>query len=196
MVKMSVDELENLRMRVKFPVAPFFGIETARALLDHIDAIEDEKSKMINNVAQLQKVLQQERERKKVALPKKVAEALEEVKSSVPGADTDYFIWSIIRCDIINNRDFAPESYEILNNHANNAPNGVTDLVSAFEYGYTVEPEPTVEDKLRSEWTPVIEKVLHDYNGSASKEITRELLDKMMPLTRKIIKAMEQEQQQ
>lgn len=71
----------------------------------------------------------------------------------------------------------------------------VEQLGSALYYGYTIEPEPTIMDKLRTSLTPVVEGVLQAYSGSMSSEITRELLDKIMPLTDTVIKAMEQEQQ-
>lgn len=51
-----------------------------------------------------------------------------------------------------------------------------------------------VEEQLRTSWTPVVEKVLYEYSGSMSGEITQEVIEKIMPLTREIIKAMELEQ--
>jgi hypothetical protein len=54
--------------------------------------------------------------------------------------------------------------------------------------------EETTEEQLRTAWTPLIQRVLYDYTGSAAEEITQEVIDKIMPLTREIIKAMELEQ--
>lgn len=57
-----------------------------------------------------------------------------------------------------------------------------------------MDKQQQVMDQLRTEWTPIVKKVLYEYTGSMSEEITQEVIAKIMPLTREIIKAMEIEQ--
>lgn len=171
MSKLTQASLRNTRVLCDEP-GPWENWKV-RALLNHIDAIEAEKNRLIDNVAQLQKELttantntklaiqnaqewQDEllkvQRVEKVVLPKDVADALEATKPS-EGMDIDYFIWTIVRYDLENGKC---SNRKTLFDHANGSPNGVSDLVLALRTGYTVEEEPTTEEKIFSKLKELI----------------------------------------
>lgn len=176
MGKMSEEDFDRIRWRVNNR-APLEQRD-AFLLFEHIETLEAEKSELQQQVPQM------------VVLPKEVASALE---NTIPGGenpDLDYYIWSIIRFDV-NDIEIKSKNYDTLFNYANEHERGITNLVRAVRFGYTIEPEPTTEDKLKANWSPAMEKVLHEYVGNAAPEATKEIIDKIMPITREIIKTEE-----
>jgi|GEM_PF-4847798 len=194
MLKMSELQLQNYRNM--YNEGKLFSTIDLAFMLAHIDAIEQEKQRLIDNVAKLQGELQLERESKLVKLPKELAEAIDGLME-----DDERFNYTTPVFDILAAVDQSM-SRESCHRDINTIAKWINEdytrkdiVVQALVNGYTIEEPPSVEDKLRTEWTPILEEILEEYTGNGeSVPLTQSIIDKMLPLTRNIIKAMELEQ--
>lgn len=116
-------------------------------LLNHIDAIEQEKQRLIDNVAQLQVELQQEHESKKVVLPKDAIDALEYLTSQYSVRNIMALLTSgrLIGGGINRSYDDKrADAVSVLNDYE------FEDILIALTFGYTIEEPPTVESQIKA----------------------------------------------
>lgn len=116
-------------------------------LLGHIDAIEAEKDRLINSVENMQRAidlyrrgvnkLQEQLDAKKVVLPKAIANDIERFKAI--GCDLPAIIYTFASGGDVNNHSFADY-----------AADNFFKLLSALVNGYTVEEEPTTEERIKN----------------------------------------------
>lgn len=201
-MKITSGYLNHMKSNLK----PFnrWNSEHVKKLIDHIDAIEVDKNRLIDDVAQLQNELtiannntklaiqnaqewQDEllkvQRVEKVVLPKDVTAALDTAKQSHwYKDDSDYLLWVVMQSPEHNEDD--DEAYIVsLRKYAND--NKAIDLAKAIIYGYTVEEEPeepTVEDKI----TNRIEEELIFQNIKTDVE-PRKLAQHLTTLVREVL---------
>lgn len=185
----KLSEKELIAAKLLVSLGGTINKESTARLVWHIDALDDEIKQHIanidrlqDNIIQLTSELKEEREGKKVVLPKAVADDIEKLLIVHEGrffSVVDAFLDGHITCASREWRDTRPDSNE---------------LIKALVNGYTIEEPPTTEDKLRTELTPKIEEWLKTSSTFGVIEGTKELLDLIMPVTRRVIQAVELEE--
>lgn len=117
----------------------------ARVMLSHIDAIEVEKDRLLENVSQLNKELQQEREDKKVEVPKEVAEGIKFYKEH----GREFVLYNIGRVKDLSELEGNDHLGSIWN-YVSASPENTITYLKALVNGYTIEEPPSVESRIQS----------------------------------------------